>query len=53
MVLGEVIGIHIQDDLITRDGLIDVAKMRPVGRLGYNDYTQIDSSSLFTLRRPD
>ena len=53
MVLGEVVGIHIRDDLITSDGLIDVAKMRPVGRLGYNDYTQIDNNSLFTLRRPD
>ena len=53
MVLGEVVGIHIRDDLITSDGLIDVAKMRPVGRLGYNNYTQIDNNSLFTLRRPD
>ena len=40
-VLGEVIGIHIRDDLITKEGLIDVARMRPVGRLGYNDYTEL------------
>ena len=53
MVLGEVVGIHIQDDLITDEGLVDVAKMRPVGRLGYNDYTQIDDNSLFSIKRPD
>ena len=52
MILGEVVGIHIQDDLLTDDGLVNVAKMRPVGRLGYNDYTHIDSSSIFTIKRP-
>ena len=53
IVLGEVIGIHISDDLITEDGLVDVAKMRPVGRMGYNDYTRIGGDTLFTMIRPE
>jgi flavin reductase (DIM6/NTAB) family NADH-FMN oxidoreductase RutF len=52
LVLGEVIGIHIRDDLITKEGLIDVARMRPVGRLGYNDYTEVSGGSCFTMIRP-
>jgi flavin reductase (DIM6/NTAB) family NADH-FMN oxidoreductase RutF len=52
LVLGEVIGIHIKDDLITEDGQIDVGRMRPVGRLGYNDYTEVSGDSCFTMIRP-
>lgn len=53
VVFGEVIGIHIEDDLITEDGLVDVGRMRPLGRLGYNDYTEVDSNTIFTMVRPD
>jgi flavin reductase (DIM6/NTAB) family NADH-FMN oxidoreductase RutF len=52
MVLGEVIGVHIGDELITADGLIDVARMRPIGRLGYNDYTCVTGASIFSIDRP-
>lgn len=52
MILGEVVGIHIRDDLITETGLVDVAKMLPIGRMGYNDYTRVDANSLFTMDRP-
>ena len=53
VIFGEVVGIHIKDDFITDDGLVDVAKMMPIGRLGYNDYTRVDSQTIFTLQRPD
>ena len=53
VVFGEVIGIHIKDDLITEEGLVDVGLMRPLGRLGYNDYTEVDSNTIFTMVRPD
>lgn len=53
VVFGEVVGVHIRDDLITEDGLIDVAKMRPIGRLGYNDYTVVNPDTIFTMIRPD
>jgi flavin reductase (DIM6/NTAB) family NADH-FMN oxidoreductase RutF len=44
IVIGEVIGIHIADDFITDDGRIDVLKARPIARLGYYDYTSIEST---------
>ena len=49
MVLGEVIGIHI-DDRIIKDGMVDMETYRPLARLGYMDYCSVDSS--FSLNRP-
>jgi flavin reductase (DIM6/NTAB) family NADH-FMN oxidoreductase RutF len=43
VVFGEVIAVHIDDDVITREGLVDVLKMRPISRLGYKDYCSIES----------
>ena len=43
VVFGRVIGIHIKDDVIGPDGRIDVLKVRPIARLGYHDYTSIES----------
>lgn len=37
MVLGEVVGIHVDDAVLT-DGLFDAAKAKPVSRLGYLDF---------------
>ena len=37
MVFGEVVGIHIDDAMLT-DGRFDLAKAKPVTRLGYLDY---------------
>ncbi|GJM14519.1 MAG: Asp/Glu/hydantoin racemase [Pseudohongiella sp.] len=52
MVLGEVVGIHIADEMITEDGLVNVGKMKPLGRMGYNDYTRVDLDTLFEMDRP-
>ena len=52
LIFGEVIGIHINDEFITEDGFLDIERMKPIGRLGYNDYTKIDAKSVFTLDRP-
>ena len=52
IVLGEVVGIHIRDELITKDGLVDIEKMIPIGRMGYDDYTRIEGNTLFTMIRP-
>jgi flavin reductase (DIM6/NTAB) family NADH-FMN oxidoreductase RutF len=43
VVFGRVIGIHISDEVITSDGRIDVLKIRPIARLGYHDYTSVES----------
>ena len=50
MVIGEVIGIHIDDSVIV-DGIVDIGLLRPVARLGYMDYTVVDEA--FTMTRPD
>jgi flavin reductase (DIM6/NTAB) family NADH-FMN oxidoreductase RutF len=49
MVLGEVVGIHIDDGFIA-DGMVDTAAMKPIARLGYHDYAVVDE--VFTLKRP-
>lgn len=44
VVIGRVILIHINDDFITADGRLDILKIRPLARLGYYDYTTVDST---------
>jgi len=36
--------IHIKDEYILPDGRIDIPRIRPLARLGYYDYTAIDST---------
>jgi flavin reductase (DIM6/NTAB) family NADH-FMN oxidoreductase RutF len=43
IVIGRVIGVHINEDAIGPDGRIDVVKIRPIARLGYHDYTSVES----------
>ena len=50
IVIGRVLAIHISDDVLTSDGLIDVLKIRPIARLGYYDYTSIES--IFRMEIP-
>ena len=49
VVLGEVIGVHIDDDALTAEGLVDVARIRPIGRLGYMDYVAVER--LFSMEK--
>ncbi|MGA1020711.1 MAG: flavin reductase family protein, partial [Candidatus Puniceispirillales bacterium] len=51
LVIGEVVGIGIDDAIITPEGKIDVAKYQPAARLGYKDYAIINK--VFELDRPD
>jgi flavin reductase (DIM6/NTAB) family NADH-FMN oxidoreductase RutF len=50
VVIGEVMNIHIDDSIIV-DGMIDIARARPIARLGYMDYSVVDN--VFTMLRPD
>jgi flavin reductase (DIM6/NTAB) family NADH-FMN oxidoreductase RutF len=47
VVIGEVVGIHIRDDVIGADGKLDIKKIRPLARLGYMDYTSV--TEVFTM----
>ncbi len=49
VVFGRVLGIHI-DDVVLTDGFIDMAKVKPIARLGYMDYTRVDL--VFAMGRP-
>jgi len=50
MVIGQVVGVHIDDALIS-NGLFDTVAAQPVARCGYRDYAAVQS--VFELRRPD
>lgn len=43
VVFGRVVAVHILDELITADGRLDILKARPIARMGYYDYTSVDS----------
>lgn len=47
VVIGRVVGVHVRDDVLTPEGKLDVIKIRPLARLGYFDYTTVDS--FFTM----
>lgn len=42
--------IHMDENALTPDGRVDIAKVRPIARMGYFDYTVVDST--FEMRVP-
>ena len=49
VVFGQVVGIHIDDDVIV-GGLVDVTRYKPLSRLGYMDYAAV--TEVFQMGRP-
>jgi flavin reductase (DIM6/NTAB) family NADH-FMN oxidoreductase RutF len=49
LVIGQVVGIHIDDRYVT-NGMLDTAAMKPIARCGYHDYAVVES--VFSLTRP-
>jgi flavin reductase (DIM6/NTAB) family NADH-FMN oxidoreductase RutF len=49
VVVGQVIGVHIDDDYLS-DGLFDTARAQNLARLGYFDYAAVQE--VFQMRRP-
>jgi len=49
IVFGRVVAIHIADEVLT-DGRIDIARIRPIARLGYYEYCAV--SDVFEMRPP-
>lgn len=49
LVLGHVTGIHIRDEYLN-NGLLDVSRYQPLARLGYKDYSTVET--VFSLTRP-
>jgi len=49
IVIGQVVGVHIEDGLIS-DGILDLSRVQPLARLGYFDYTVVNE--MFSISRP-
>jgi len=43
VVFGRVVAVHIADEFIDAEGRVDVLKIRPIARMGYFEYTTVDS----------
>jgi flavin reductase (DIM6/NTAB) family NADH-FMN oxidoreductase RutF len=43
VVFGRVVAVHIADEALDAQGRVDILKIRPIARLGYFDYTTVDS----------
>ena len=43
VVFGRVVAIHIDDQVLDANGLVDVLKIQPLARMGYYDYTYVDN----------
>ena len=50
MVIGRVLEVHIDDKVITPEGKVDFMKIKPLGRLGYFDYTYVND--VFSMSVP-
>jgi flavin reductase (DIM6/NTAB) family NADH-FMN oxidoreductase RutF len=50
IVFAQVERIHIDDQVLTPDGRLDIKKIRPLARMGYHDYTSITET--FEMKIP-
>ena len=53
VVIGQVVAVHIDDAALTSDGRIDVVKIRPIARLGYQDYASVEATFQMPKRTPE
>jgi flavin reductase (DIM6/NTAB) family NADH-FMN oxidoreductase RutF len=51
VVFGEVVGVYVDDRFVTEEGRLDTAAMRPVARMGYDEYAVVEFA--FRMTRPD
>lgn len=50
LMIAQVVAVHLRDDCLTAEGRLDVTRYRPLTRLGYQDFSAIDT--VFPMRRP-
>ena len=53
VVIGRVVAVHIEDEALTPDGRVDILRIRPIARLGYKDYSSIESIFQMEKRTPE
>ncbi len=49
MVMGRVLGVHIDDEVLV-DGRVSIAKLHPIARLGYREFAAVEQ--VFNMARP-
>jgi flavin reductase (DIM6/NTAB) family NADH-FMN oxidoreductase RutF len=49
LVFGEVVGIYVRDQFVN-DGRVDTAAMKPIARMGYDEYSVVEAA--FSMDRP-
>jgi hypothetical protein len=52
MIVGYVVGVHI-DDRYVKDGIVHTSEMRPLGRMGYMEYSVVTPETTFSMNRPE
>jgi flavin reductase (DIM6/NTAB) family NADH-FMN oxidoreductase RutF len=52
VVIGRVVAVHIDDDALT-DGRLDLRKVKPIARLGYQDYAAVEAIFQMAKRTPE
>jgi flavin reductase (DIM6/NTAB) family NADH-FMN oxidoreductase RutF len=50
LIVGQIVRWHIADDLLAPDGLIDIARIRPIARLARDEYVKF--GEVFEMTRP-
>jgi len=53
LILGEILTVHIRDDILNEKGYVDTTKLEIIGRLGGANYCLITAENTFELKRPD
>ncbi|WP_456384306.1 flavin reductase family protein [Persephonella sp.] len=53
LILGEILKVHVRDDILNDKGYVDTTKLKIIGRLGGANYCLISGENTFELRRPD
>ena len=53
VVIGQVVAVHIDDAALTADGRLDLLKVKPIARLGYQDYTVVETIFQMAKRTPE
>ncbi len=51
-VIGEVLALHVRDDVLGEDGLPDTAKVHPAARMGRQEWAHVNAENMFVLVRP-
>ncbi|HRK02695.1 MAG TPA: flavin reductase family protein [Oligoflexia bacterium] len=50
IVIGEIVCFHFKDGLLSDDGVVDIQKLRPIGRINENVYVRV--TDFFEMNRP-